>query len=51
MNLFLSRQISTVKAFDNLIDQINLTDINKSVIIKCRSLKVNDLMEKILCRN
>ena len=51
MNLFLNPEISAIEAFDNLVDQINLTDINKSVIIKCRSLKVNDLIEKILCRN
>jgi len=51
MNLFLSHEICAIGAVDNLNDQINLPDINKSVIIKCRSLKVNDLTEKILCRN
>jgi hypothetical protein len=51
MNLFLNPEICIIVPFDNLIEQIHLPYINKSVIIKCRSLKVNDLTEKILCRN
>ena len=51
MNLFLSCEVSAIAPFDNLLDEIHLPYINKSVIIKCRSLKLNDLTEKILCRN